>query len=115
LECLAETIGQERALEALEFGVGMPHEGFNLYVMGSSGLGRHTLVNQALTKPSQEAPKPSDWCYTANFTAPPRPDVLKITAGSGRRLHHDMEQLVDDLLIAIPAAFRGDEYHGDHR
>jgi len=110
LEHLAETIGQERALEAMEFGVGMPHEGFNLYVMGSSGLGRHTLVNQALTKPAQEAPKPSDWCYTANFNDPPRPDALKISAGSGRRLRHDMGQLVDDLLIAIPAAFRGDEY-----
>ena len=110
LEHLAETIGQERALEAMEFGVGMPHEGFNLYVMGSSGLGRHTLVKQALTKSAQEAPKPSDWCYTANFNDPPRPNVLKIPAGSGRRLRHDMGQLVDDLLIAIPAAFRGDEY-----
>jgi len=110
LERLAETIGQDRALKAIDFGVGMPHEGFNLYVMGSSGLGRHTLIRQALKKTSEQAPEPADWCYIANFEAPTKPGVLKIPAGSGRRLRRDMEQLVDDLLTAIPASFRGDEY-----
>ena len=110
LEQLAENIGQERAMEAMEFGVGMPSEGFNLYVMGSSGLGRHTLVNQALKATVQEVPELFDWCYVTNFTTPHRPDVLKMPAGTGRRLRRDMEQLVDDLITAIPAAFRGDEY-----
>ncbi|HDK38044.1 MAG TPA: hypothetical protein ENG92_03400, partial [Thiolapillus brandeum] len=110
LERLSESIGQERALEAIEFGVGMPHEGFNLYVMGSSGLGRHTLVKQSLTKPAQKAITPHDWCYVANFSDPPKPNVLKMPAGTGRRLRQDMQQLVGDLLAAIPAAFRSDEY-----
>ncbi len=110
LERLAETIGQERALEAMEFGVGMPNEGFNLYVMGSSGLGRHTLVSQALEATAQEAPNLFDWCYVTNFTTPHQPNVLKMSAGTGRRLRRDMEQLVDNLITAIPAAFRGDEY-----
>lgn len=110
LEHLSETIGQERALEAIDFGIGMPHAGFNLYVMGSNGLGRHTLVNEALIKQSMDAPAPLDWCYVANFEHPNTPTALGIQAGTGRKLRHDMEQLIDDLIKAIPAAFRGDEY-----
>jgi len=110
LEPLAETIGQERALEAVEFSIGMPHDGFNLYVMGSTGLGRHTLVEQALKKQSEDGAAPSDWCYVANFHQPHVPGVLKVPAGIGRQLRRDMEQLVDDLLNAVPASFQGDEY-----
>jgi len=110
LETLSETIGQERAMEAIDFGVGMPHEGFNLYVMGATGLGRHTLVREALQKQSAQAPAPSDWCYIANFQHPHSPFVLNVPAGTGRSLRRDMEQLIDDLLNAIPAAFQGDEY-----
>lgn len=110
LEHLSETIGQERALEAIDFGIRMPHAGFNLYVMGSNGLGRHTLVHEALIKQSMDAPAPLDWCYVANFEHPNTPTALGIQAGTGRKLRHDMEQLIDDLIKAIPAAFRGDEY-----
>ena len=55
LEPLSTTIGQERALEAINFGVEMPHSSFNLYVMGSSGLGRHTLVRDALKEHAENA------------------------------------------------------------
>jgi predicted ATP-dependent protease len=110
LEHLAETIGQERVLEAIRFGVGMPHAGYNLYVMGSYGLGRHTLVHETLLKQSMEAANPLDWCYVANFQNPHNPTALGIPAGMGRSLRRDMEQLIDDLIKAIPAAFRGDEY-----
>ncbi len=110
LEHLSETIGQERALEAIKFSVGMPHAGFNLYVMGSNGLGRHTLVHEALIKQSMDASCPQDWCYVANFEHPNNPIALSVQAGTGRKLRRDMEQLIDDLIKAIPAAFRGDEY-----
>ena len=115
LEHLAETIGQERALEAISFGVGMPHNGYNLYVMGSHGLGRHTLVHEALIKQSMEASTPMDWCYVANFQQPHAPTALGVPAGTGRRLRRDMEQLINDLIMAIPAAFRGDEYQRQAR
>lgn len=110
LEGLSTTIGQERALEAIDFGVGMPYEGYNLYIMGSAGLGRHTLVREALKKQSAQAPSPSDWCYIANFQHPDSPRALVLPAGTGRHLRRDMEQLIDDLLTAIPAAFQSDEY-----
>ena len=110
LESLSETIGQERVLESIQFGVGMHHEGYNLYVMGSPGLGRHTVVDQELQARAKSEPTPSDWCYVANFDHPHTPRVLQLPSGIGLKLQHDMEQLIDDLLNAIPAAFQSDEY-----
>ena len=115
LEPLATTIGQDRALEAIEFGVSMPHGSFNLYVMGSPGLGRHTLVNDALRDRAADTPTPSDWCYVGNFQRPQNPQVLQVPAGSARHLRGDLRQLIEDLLVAIPATFQGDEYQRRHR
>jgi lon-related putative ATP-dependent protease len=110
LEHLTRSIGQERALDSIQFGVGIPHEGYNLYVMGSTGLGRHTMVQEALEQRAKDAPRPADWCYISNYDHPHNPFSLSLPAGTARRLRRDMEQLVDDLLSAIPAAFHSDEY-----
>jgi len=110
LQPLAETIGQQRVLESIQFGVGMHHEGYNLYVMGSAGLGRHTVVRRELESQAKGAPVPCDWCYTSNFQNPHAPRALQLPAGVGRKLQRDMEQLVDDLFNAVQAAFQSDEY-----
>ena len=41
---LAEIIGQERAVRALKFGLGIKNHGFNMYVAGYPGTGRKTAV-----------------------------------------------------------------------
>lgn len=110
LEPLAESIGQERAVEAIQFGVEMAAPGFNLYAMGSTGLGRHTLVREALQTAAASQPPAGDWCYVANFQHPSRPRAIDLPANRGRQLRQDMERLIDDLLVSIPAAFQGDEY-----
>ena len=108
---LGETIGQQRALDAIEFGVRMPHEGYNLYLMGSTGLGKHRVIKQTLERHREQAPGPCDWCYVANFSEQHRPHALKLPPGRGRALREDIKQLLEDLLNAIPAAFHGDEYN----
>ena len=110
LEPLAETIGQQRVLESIQFGVGMHHEGYNLYVMGSAGLGRHTVVRRELESQAKDAAVPCDWCYVTNFNNPHAPCALQLPAGVGRKLQRDMGQLVDDIFNAVQAAFHSDEY-----
>ncbi|HEB95099.1 MAG TPA: hypothetical protein ENI96_01550 [Sedimenticola thiotaurini] len=110
LEPLAESIGQERVLEAIQTGIAIDAEGFNLYAAGSSGLGRHTLIGQELRGRAAERAAAADWVYVASFQDPYRPRCLSLPAGRGGRLRRQMEQLVDDLISAIPAAFQGDEY-----
>lgn len=110
LEDLHDTLGQTRALGALAFGLGMRHEGYNLYVMGSPGLGKHHTLRRVLDERSAAAPVPPDWCYVNNFSAPHKPRALRLPPGTGSRLQRDMYQLVRDLLAVLPAAFETDEY-----
>jgi lon-related putative ATP-dependent protease len=111
LQPLSASIGQERAMEAIEFGVGMDHEGYNLYLMGSAGLGKHALIESILQERRHAAAAPDDWCYVADFDDPHRPAALRLPPGRGRHLRGDMRQLVEDLLNAIPAAFQSEDYN----
>ena len=110
LEPLSTTIGQSRAIDAINFAVEMRHGSFNLYVMGSSGLGRHELVDDALREHAENASRPDDWCYVFNYQNPNVPQVLQAPPGIGRSLRSDMQLLVEDLLTVIPAAFEGEDY-----
>lgn len=107
---LAPGLGQERALEAIDLGVNVPHRGYNLYLMGSGGLGKHALIKGFLEQRRRESPAPDDWCYVADFNNPQRPYALRLPPGRGRHLRADLCQLVEDLLNAVPAAFQGEEY-----
>jgi len=108
---LEQTIGQERALQSIAFGVGIKHEGYNLYVMGSSGVGRHWMVTSTLSRQRRtEQKRASDWCYVDNFDNPHQPLALCLPPGMGRGFRKDMAQLVEALLDAIPVALQSDEF-----
>jgi lon-related putative ATP-dependent protease len=104
-------IGQDRAIEAIDLGVSIPHRGYNLYLMGSAGLGKHALIERVLEARRRDAPAPDDWCYVADFRDPQRPCALRLPPARGRHLRADMRQLVDDLLNAVPAAFHSEAYN----
>ncbi|MCC6208615.1 MAG: AAA family ATPase [Gammaproteobacteria bacterium] len=104
-------IGQERAMEALQFGVGIRREGYNLFVLGPPGIGKYSVVRQYLEHAAGTAPAPPDWCYLHNFEQPDRPCAVRLPTGRGQALRRDMERLVDDLRNAIPVSFETEEYH----
>lgn len=110
LDDLTEIIGQMRAMDAVRFGAGMRREGYNLFVLGPSGIGKRSMVRQLLEKKAVEEHEPDDWCYLNNFAQPHKPQALRLPSGRGAELRHRMEQLVDYLRTAIPALFEGDEY-----
>jgi lon-related putative ATP-dependent protease len=115
LEGARETLGQRRALEAIELGLGMRREGYNLFAMGPEGLGRHTLVRERLEAHAGSLPPPSDWCYVFNFELPHRPRALRLPAGRAAAFKAAMARLVEDLSAAIAAAFETDEYRNRHQ
>jgi len=110
LEDLPEILGQDRAFKAIEFGINVSHRGFNLFVMGSSGLGKHGLIRKYLSKVALQKESPSDWCYVHNFEQDYKPRALKLPAGQGRTFKKDMKNLIEDLGKAINAAFETSEY-----
>ncbi|MDA3945956.1 MAG: AAA family ATPase [Helicobacteraceae bacterium] len=50
LEPLEQPIGQANALEAVEFGIEIQQDGYNLFAMGPSGSGKHSTVMAFLEK-----------------------------------------------------------------
>jgi predicted ATP-dependent protease len=110
LENLAETIGQSRAMEAVRFGSGIHHEGYNLFVLGPAGIGKTSMVRQFLESRAVNEPYPDDWCYINNFSEPHKPHALRVPSGKGAELRDRMDHLVDYLKSAIPALFEGEEY-----
>ncbi|MCL7744123.1 AAA family ATPase [Guyparkeria hydrothermalis] len=103
--------GQDRALEALSFGTEIGDGGFNLYALGSEGLGKYAVVREFLEKRAREDTPPPSWAYVFNFENPDRPKLLELPAKAGRELQKDLETLVKEFGTAIPAVFESDEYH----
>ncbi len=103
-------VGQQRAVEAVKLGIHMHKNGYNIFAMAPSGTGKLTTVRQLVEHEASRQNIPSDWCYVNNFSQPAKPTAIKFSPGQGKVFKHDMAQLIDELSIAIPAAFDGDEY-----
>jgi len=106
----ADIVGQSRALDAVRFGIDIKQPGFNLFVLGESGSGRHAAVHRLLEEKAAGEPAPSDWCYVNNFTDPNKPRLLRVPPGRGGQFRRDMQQFVAELAKAIGAAFESEEY-----
>ncbi len=108
-------LGQERAIEAIRFGIEIDRPGYNVFVLGRPGSHRHGLVEQLVRDRAASEPPGSDWCYVNNFRDPERPRALAFPAGKGVEFRDDMHALIEDMRLAIPAAFEGDDYRNQLR
>ncbi|HTY99352.1 MAG TPA: AAA family ATPase [Rhodocyclaceae bacterium] len=99
-----------RAVEALRLGLDMRHPGYNLFVLGETGSGRHAVVRQLLDAERKNGQPPADWCYVNNFAEAARPNLLRLPAGRGGKLRDDMQRFAEELGPAIAAAFESDQY-----
>lgn len=109
---LAPGFAHPRAVEALRLGLDIRHAGYNLFVLGETGSGRHAIVRELVETERAKGEPPADWCYVNNFAESTRPQVLRLPAGRGARLRDDMQKFVSELAPAIAAAFESDEYRG---
>jgi lon-related putative ATP-dependent protease len=110
LEALDEIVGQERAIGAILFGMGIRREGYNLFALGPSGTGKRTTIRQFLYQKAAAEQTPPDWCYVYNFEQSHKPRTLRLPPGTGIVLREDMEQLIEELRTAIPTAFESEDY-----
>ncbi len=115
LEELNHFIGQERAVEAIELGTELELQGFNIFVLGNEGTGRHTFIRECLMDKASSRSAPSDWCYVNNFDEPRKPKTIKLPAGKGRTFREDIERLIEDAQSAISGALESNDYQNQRR
>ena len=107
---LNEIIGQERAVRALKFGLGIKNHGFNVYVAGYPGTGRKTAVKNFVEAQAKTQPVPPDWCYVNNFGNQYEPKAIKLQAGKGKEFREDLKNFIENVKTAFPKAFESEDY-----
>ena len=91
-------VGQSQATEALQFGVDIHSEGYNLFVLGPADYGRHSGVKDYLDTLAKKKPVPPDLCYVNHFKDTYKPCLLRLPAGMGHRLVEAMDRLVEEIF-----------------
>ncbi|MHB1344641.1 MAG: Lon protease family protein [Thermoleophilia bacterium] len=112
---LDTVIGQERAVGAVDFGITIASEGYNIYALGPPGTGKASTISQFLEREAATLPVPDDWVYVNNFALPHQPSAIRLPAGKGCEFRRDMEKLVEDLQATITTAFDGEAYDARRR
>lgn len=107
---LEGTIGQGRAMEALDFGLNFGNMGFNIFVLGDSGTGKFTTIKNLLAGIASKEKVPDDWCYVYDFKDQDRPKAISMDPGKGQEFQKDMDELINFLRVEIPKVFESKEY-----
>ena len=110
LEPFRGILGQERAVEALQFGVAMHRPGYNVFVMGDPGTGRFSYVQRYLRAEAKRQVTPQDFVYVNNFDEPREPWVISLAPGSAGELIEVIDRFIDNLLATFPAVFEHPAY-----
>ena len=121
LSPLDRFIGQDRAQEALRFGLGVDKPGYNLFVTGLSGTGKTSAIKAHLQSivddlNGKDGQKPIyDWTYIHNFEDTDRPLALRLAPGTGKALRYRMSETLRMLGADIPKVFKSEEYEAQLR
>ena len=110
VEPLHVPISQQRAVEAVEFGIDMSFDGFNVYALGSPKTDKRRIVTEQINKVAAHQPKPADYCYIENFDDPGQPLLLELIGGEGRNFRRHMQQFITDVQILIPQALDSEDH-----
>jgi lon-related putative ATP-dependent protease len=103
-------IGQQRALDAIDFGLNLQSAGFNIYVLGDSGTGKTSAIRSFISRKAETEIVPPDWCYVNNFRETADPIAIWLEPGRGVEFQKDMRGLIDHMKVEIPKIFESKEY-----
>ncbi len=105
-----ETIGQARALSALELGVNIDKPGYNIYISGLSGTGKATTVENMLRAIGNGKAKLFDFVYVNNFEAADCPALLTFPAGKAKEFKKEIRSLIVYISERIPVHMQAESY-----
>ncbi|HYA13491.1 MAG TPA: ATP-binding protein [Syntrophales bacterium] len=117
---LREFIGQDRAIRAIQFGLSMNHEGYNVYVAGLTGTGKTSMVKTYIDRLIAKHQigddlRPQDWAYVHNFTDPDHPQAIGMPQGTCKEFRNRISNLLDRLKEDLARAFSSDEYKNSRK
>lgn len=115
IEPVRDIIGQERGVQAIDFGLKMKQRGYNIYVAGCSGTGRRSYTKTLINKIKKNNINIKDWAYVYNFKNQNEPIALSFKSGQGKLFKKDIEEIVEKLKAEVPKIFSTKEYEYHNR
>jgi lon-related putative ATP-dependent protease len=103
-------LGQPRATDAIKFGMGMKRGGYHIFIAGPAKAGLTYAARAYIEEQAKAEARPPDWCYVHNFNEPDKPKSLSLSAGRGKELKKDMQDLIETVQKKIPEVFESDDY-----
>lgn len=108
---LNDFLGQERARASVEAGIGLPYSGYNIFAVGTAGLGKRTMIKRLLQQHAKNMPTPPDWVYVNNFVHPRQPIALQLPAGQASKFQSLIHQTWQTILKQLQRRFSAEIYH----
>ncbi|HZK32983.1 MAG TPA: ATP-binding protein [Tissierellaceae bacterium] len=105
-----ELIGQDRAMEALKYGISMKPKGYNIYVSGLSGSGKNSYSYIVAKEFAKKQNTPKDWIYVYNFNKPNSPNAISIETGKGKVFKNEVEEAIKKIEEEIPKAINSRDF-----
>lgn len=102
--------GQERGINALQFGLNINAKGYNLYIEGPSGVGKTMYTKKYVTEIASKQKTPDDWCYLYNFDNPNEPIAVSLPAGEGKTFATTMDAFVEDIKKYLKRTFNNEDF-----
>ena len=107
--------GQERGIKALKFGLDIDIKGYNIYLEGTTGVGKTVYARKTLLARAAKEKVPNDWCYIYNFDNPNEPIAVNFPAGQGKIFQNTMETFVKDIRRDIKKTFNNDDFEKEKK
>ena len=107
---LRSVIGQKRAVSSITFALEMEESGYNIFVTGSYGTGRTTIVTDLLNQAAKSRPAPPDWVFVYNFRNPDEPNALRLPSGEAPKFKKRMNRHILTLTSDLEKTFESKTY-----
>lgn len=91
--CKSAVVGQPRALSALRMGMRVNTKGYNIYISGEDGTGRHSAVRQIAASLENDGSVALDLVYACNFDRNEAPFLIALPSPFGSLLSSYMERI----------------------
>ena len=91
--CKSAVVGQPRALSALRMGMSVNTKGYNIYISGEDGTGRHSAVRQIVASLENDGSVALDLVYACNFDRNEAPFLIALPSPFGSLLSSHMERI----------------------
>ena len=104
-------LGQDRARASVEAGIALPYSGYNIFAVGTAGLGKRTMIKRLLMQHAKNMATPFDWVYVNNFKNARAPIALCFEAGQGQKFEQQLHQVWQSNLKQLERRFSAETYH----